>query len=154
MTMDDDSTEHLVSRLPVRVRRRVAWGECDPAQVVYTPRFVDYLVSAFGWFVKVVLNADAPTLLDAGLGTPMKGLELEFRQTLRPNQFFEMAVLVTELRQRTFDVAITARNTQDETVFIGRLSPIFIDRATFTSVAIPEPFASRIRQYRIDALDN
>ena len=31
-------SEALISRAPVIVRRRVKWGECDPAGVVYTPR--------------------------------------------------------------------------------------------------------------------
>ena len=146
--LDDDYGERLVGRLPVRVRRRVLWGECDPAQVVYTPRFADYLVVAFGWFSRIVLDAEAPTLADAGVGTPAKGLELTFHRVLRPNQIFEMTVLVRAVREHTCDLTIVARDMEDRLVFEGRVSPIFIDRGTFGSIAIPSAFRARLEQYR------
>ena len=40
------STEYIVSELPLVVRRRVKWGECDPAGVVYTVSFSEYVISA------------------------------------------------------------------------------------------------------------
>lgn len=145
---DDDYSERLVGRSPVTVRRRVLWGECDPAQVVYTPRFADYLVAAFGWFSRVVLDAEPPTLLEAQLGTPMKGLELTFHRTLRPHQIFEMTVLVGAIRDRTFDVMIGARDLEAHLVFEGRMSPIFIDRDRFSSVVIPPAFRGRLERYQ------
>ena len=38
--------EYLLSERPLTVRRRVRWGECDPAGVVYTATFADYAISA------------------------------------------------------------------------------------------------------------
>lgn len=38
------STEHVLSQLPFVVRRRVKWGECDPAGVVYTVTFSEYVI--------------------------------------------------------------------------------------------------------------
>ena len=42
----NDSVEHVVSTHPFTVRRRIRWGDCDPAGVVYTGRFVEYLLGA------------------------------------------------------------------------------------------------------------
>ncbi len=145
---DDDYTERLVSRLPVTVRRRVLWGECDPAQVVYTPRFSDYLIAAFLWFQRIILDAGAPTLADANLSTPMKAMALEFHRTLRPDDIFEMTVLIGDIRSRTFDLDVTARTPAGETLFIGRMSPIFINRDQFKGVEIPSPFRERLEYYR------
>jgi acyl-CoA thioester hydrolase len=39
------STEHVLRTLPFTVRRRVKWGECDPAKVVYTVTFSEYVIS-------------------------------------------------------------------------------------------------------------
>ncbi len=54
-SLDEIMDERLLCRSPVKVRRRVRWGECDPAQVVYTPRFADYLAAAYSWFARLVL---------------------------------------------------------------------------------------------------
>ncbi len=36
-------TEAVLADTPFVVRRRVKWGECDPAGVVYTPSFSEYV---------------------------------------------------------------------------------------------------------------
>lgn len=153
MNLDEEYRERLVCRVPVTVRRCVLWGECDPAQVVYTPRFADYLVAAFGWFTRTVINAEAPTLSDLGLGTPAKGLELDFHRTLRPEQWFEMTVLLGAVRTRSFDLLVTARNDDGALVFEGRVSPILIERATFKSAAIPDVIRERLEAYRAAVAD-
>ena len=46
-----DYSEQMISTLPVVVRRRVKFGECDPAGVVYTPIFSEYTLSTYQWFL-------------------------------------------------------------------------------------------------------
>lgn len=138
MTDDDQFTERLISKAPVTVRRRVLWGECDPAQVVYTPRFSDYLVSAAMWFTRTVVETVPPGLHDAGLGTPAKAMSLEFHHVLRPNEFFDMTVSVTEIRERTFGLRVEARGIDDVLRFTGSITLIVIDRATFRSTPLPD----------------
>ena len=43
-------TEAVVSKQPFTVRRRVRFGDCDPAGVVYTVQFSEYVVSAMDLF--------------------------------------------------------------------------------------------------------
>jgi len=40
------STEHIISAIPLVIRRRVKFGDCDPAGVVYTVTFGEYVISA------------------------------------------------------------------------------------------------------------
>lgn len=145
---DREATERLLSRAPVVVRRRVIWGECDPARVVYTPRFGDYLASAFGWFVRVVLD-DLLQLEDGtSIGTPMKALALEFHRTLKVDDFFDMSVQVGDIRRRTFDVLITARSPAGDIHFTGRLSPILIKGSTFEPVELTDAIRSALERYK------
>jgi acyl-CoA thioesterase FadM len=145
---DWEATERLLSREPVVVRRRVIWGECDPARVVYTPRFGDYLASAFGWFVRVVL-ADLMQLEDGTpIGTPMKALALEFHRTLKMDDFFDMSVQIGDIRRRTFDVLVTARSLSGDVHFTGRLSPILIKGSTFEPVELTDAIRSTLESYK------
>lgn len=111
-------------------------------------RFSDYLVAAFGWFARVVLNAGNPTLQSLGIGTPMKSMALEFHKVLRTDELFDMTVRLGEIRRRTFDVKIEARGLDGDVHFAGRLSPILIDGATFRSVEIPAPIRAALHAYR------
>jgi acyl-CoA thioesterase FadM len=131
----------------VIVRRRVSWGECDPAKVVYTPRFADYLVAAYGWFTRVELP-DALVLDDGTrLTTPIKALSLEFHHVLRPEDLFDMTVAVLSVRTRTFDLLVSGSSPDGNPHFTGRLSPIVVDSANFRSVAIPPRARSALLAY-------
>lgn len=139
-------SEGLVSRRPLIVRRRVIWGECDPAGVVYTPRFSDYLVSAFQWFARCEL-ADTG-LAELGIGTPMKAMSLEFHRMLKPGDWFDMQVAVTAIRTRTFDLGIQATGEDGRLRFKGLVTPIMLDNQKRTGVAIPEATRAKLIAYK------
>ncbi len=146
--LDEPAGEYLLSACPIIVRRRVMWGECDPAGVVYTPRFADYLAAAFGWFERVVL---APVNGEDGgpaVATPMKALSLEFSRTLRPNDIFDMAVHVEEVRDRTFDLRITGKSPDGALLFAGSLTPIFVSLPDFGRVEMPKSMQRALHAYR------
>lgn len=145
---DDTVGERLIEECPVTVRRRVLWGECDPAGVVYTPRFGDYLTSAYGWFSRLLLTPALMVDLDGEpLMTPMKALSLEFAHVLKPQELFDMRVMVSNVRTRTFDLVVEGRSPEGEPRFTGRLTPIVCDR-TFRSTPLPEPVANALAAYR------
>ncbi|MCA1457078.1 hypothetical protein I6F35_28325 [Bradyrhizobium sp. BRP22] len=45
-----EQREVIISKVPFRVRRAVRWSECDPAGVVYTGQFSEYLLSSIYLF--------------------------------------------------------------------------------------------------------
>jgi acyl-CoA thioesterase FadM len=142
-----DFTEVLISREPVVVRRRVQWGECDPAGVVYTPRFAEYAVSASLWFMRIILR---PALADETLESPLKALSLEFHKTLKPDELFDMTVLVCVVRRRTFDLHIRATGIDGQDRFTGKVSPIIVQRDTFASVDIPAVARNLLHRYELE----
>lgn len=146
MSEPEDYAEALLSVRPIVMRRRVLWSECDPARVVYTGRFFDYIFSAYGWFLRRVLN-EGGTLDSLGLGTPMKAVSLEFHRMLRPDDWFEVTLTVEEIRTRSFDLGATAR-LDGEPAFSARISPIFVNDQTKTSEPIPAAFREKLEAYR------
>lgn len=147
MTEPHEYAEALLSVRPIVMRRRVLWSECDPARVVYTGRFFDYIFSAYGWFLRRVLN-DGETLDSYGLGTPMKAVSLEFHRMLRPDDWFEVTLVIEAIRTRSFDLTALARLDGGELAFNARISPIFVNDSTKTSEAIPAAFRERLETYR------
>lgn len=146
-----DFSEKMISTLPVVVRRRVRFGECDPAGVVYTPNFSEFALSAYQWFVSSLLDEPIfAAMKRLGFDSPMKALSLEFLNMLETEQVFDMTCLVTDIRTRTFDVEVTGRSTDElpRDLFIARITPIMLSRAERRSIEIPDVLRQQLERYR------
>ena len=107
-------------------RRRVRWGECDPAGVVYTPRFAEYVADAFHEYLEYLLGAPLQRSLEAlDVSTPCKALRFVFHHALHPDDELALAVGVAAIRTRTFDLAIE-----------GRLAGELAFEAVFTAICV------------------
>ena len=146
-----DFSEKLISTQPVVIRRRVKFGECDPAGVVYTPNFSEFALSAYQWFVSTLLGEPMfAGMKRLGFDSPVKALSFEFLNMLEVEQVFDMTCLVTDIRNRTFDVAITGRSITDPArdLFVARVTPIIVSRVERRSILIPDPLRRPLEQYR------
>jgi acyl-CoA thioesterase FadM len=142
---DAGPSEWLVSERPFVVRRCVKWGECDPAGVVYTVNFSEYVIAVANRFYAYLLGAPLePAKNEHGFGTPVKALSFVFNKSLRPDELFDMSVTVIGVRDRSFDLAIEATNMSGESVFSAKLSPICIARPERRSIAIPPLFRAKL----------
>src|SRR5271170_316903 len=129
----------LPSAVPFSIRRRVKWGDCDPAGVVYTPRFSDYVVEVFLEFSAHLIGSPLQEKLrELDLGLPAKAITLEFKRSLWPDQVFDMSVRVGPIRTRTFDLSIRATTPEGIPLFDATLSPICVRPETRESCAIPD----------------
>ena len=143
------ATEHVVSTVPLMIRRRAKWGECDPAGVVYTVTFAEYVISAAELFYGNLFGTTPQRVKDEqSFGTPTRALELDFRMPLRPDEEFEMTVTVADLRSRTCVLDITGRTAAGEVAFAARLTPVGVARDGRRSIVIPAPFRQALDCYR------
>lgn len=142
-----DATEYLLETCPLTVRRRVLWGECDPAGVVYTPRFAEYAASARDYWMRHIAGyADRPAPGIAQVVFPMRAMQFDFRGMLRPDDHFNMVVTLAEVRTRSFSLQIAATNETGQDVFVAQLSHVAFDQAIDKAVTLPEPLAMRLRE--------
>src|SRR5262245_13084855 len=97
------SYQTLLSRVPYVVRRRVRWADCDAGGIVYTPNFLGFAVeTAESWFeamTGVHWSALAPV---RRIGHPYVSCNLTFKKMLACNDEFDMAVKVTDIRERSY----------------------------------------------------
>lgn len=139
------ATEYVLSTAPFVVRRRVRWGECDPAGVVYTARFADYLISAVSLFQDQLLGDFSEEFRKRlGIETPCKALSLVFGGALWPNDVFDMAVSVGAIRTSSYDVLVQASKLDGSATFSGSFSPICIPRDARRAIPIPPEMRERL----------
>ncbi|WP_432260887.1 acyl-CoA thioesterase [Cupriavidus sp. TMH.W2] len=143
-------TESVLSETPFAVRRRVKWGECDPAGVVYTPNFSEYVISAAELFYGHLFDGRPQQIKDEfGFGTPTRALELDFRRSLWPDDSFDIAVTVEAINTRTYTLVMTARMSEGgETAFVARLTPICVRRGTRDAITLPASLRNALEQYQ------
>ncbi|NPC59108.1 acyl-CoA thioesterase [Caenimonas soli] len=141
--------EAVICEAPVTIRPGVKWGDFDPAGVVYTVTFAEYLTGAdwplyggclFGTRTQQATN-------NHGLGTPTRALSFDFVGSLWANDQFEMTLHALDVPTRTFDVQIAARK-HGELVFTAQLTPICIPRGEKGSVEIRPMLRSVLDAYR------
>lgn len=119
------ATEMVLSTEPFVVRREVRWGDCDPAGVVYTGRFTDYLLGAMALYTEHL--GEGKRLGDAhGVGTPCRGMSFDFTGTLWPGDVIHIECRVGALRTRSFDIQARARRPDGAEVFSAVFSPICV----------------------------
>lgn len=141
----NDATEYVLSRHPFVVRRRARWGECDPAGVVYTGKFVDYLLSAVSLFNEHVMGESVEAYKKRlQFQTPCKGLSMVFDGALWPNDEFDMHVTVSNIRTSSFDMAVKAVRPNGDAVFSGVVSPVCIAISERRSIPIPEDLKTKL----------
>ena len=139
------ATEYVLTTQPFVVRRRARWSECDPAGVVYTGRFVDYLLSAVALFNEHLSGESMETAKKKlQIQTPCKGLSLVFDGALWPNNEFDMHVTISAIRSSSFDISVRAVRPTGEPVFSGVVSPICIALTERRAVPIPDELRQRL----------
>ena len=133
--------------MPFVVRRRVKWSECDPAGVVYTVAFAEYVISAAELFYGFLFDGTPQRIKDEyRFGTPSRALAFDFRRSLRPDEEFDLTVVVSAIKSRTYTLEMTARTALGEDVFVALLTPICVVRGERTAIEIPPPFRNRLEQ--------
>lgn len=149
------ATEQIIGQRPLVIRRRVKWGDCDPAGVVYTPVFSEYAISAAELFYGSLFDTTPQRAKrEQGFGTPSRALSFDFRRSLRPDDSFDMTVTVSGIHSRTYVLDITGRTPEGEVIFIATLTPVCVARDERRSIEIPAAFRAALEQYRTDSQAN
>jgi len=148
------ATEQVLSQLPLVIRRRVKWGECDPAGVVYTVTFSEYVISAAELFYGALFETTPQRAKrEQGFGTPSRALTFDFQRSLRPDDEFDMTVTVADIHSRSYVLDVTGRTPAGDVVFVAKLTPVCVARDERRSIEIPDALREALQRYR-DACTN
>ena len=140
--------EAVISQRPLVVSKRVRWADCDPAGVVFTGKFNEYMLIAVNYFFDEIGGGNYfQWVKDLNVDTPCKGLDMDFQGALWPEDEFEMHCTVSAIREHGYDICIDAKQADGRRVFTGRFSPICISREVRKRVPIPDAMRARLEQF-------
>lgn len=143
------ATEIMVGTVPVTIRRRVKWGECDPTGVVHMVNYSEYVVSAFEMLMAILLEEGfQKAKVRHGVAMPARALTIEFYAPLRPDDDFLMTVEIVDIRTKTFDVSVRGRSIDRRDVFFAKLTPIAINPSSRIALPLPQAIVDKLQHYR------
>ncbi|MBP0624841.1 acyl-CoA thioesterase [Cupriavidus consociatus] len=142
------ATEYVLSEQPFVVRRTVRWGDCDPAGVVYTGRFTDYLLGAVGLFSEHISGGAGRSGTQHGVGTPCKAMRFEFIGTLWPDDVIDIECWIEAIRTRSYDIRCMARRPDGSAVFDATFSPICVRLDERVGTPIPDSLRAALSAFQ------
>lgn len=135
-----------------RARYLVRFSHCDPAGVVFYPRFFDLFSSTLeDWFQDGIDCPFGGEFMDRrNLRVPGLSITAEFLRACRLGEFLDLDLWVTHLSRSSIELAL-AGSVAGEPRLRAAWKICVIDFATFKSTPIPEDLRSRMAAFQHSA---
>ena len=144
----------VLRRVPYTIRRTIGWGECDPAGIVYTPRFLDFCVEAAEtWFADVTGWHWNRLRLERDLGSPVVRVEMDFIAVLAPEDRLDLTVRLGAIGRSSHTLRIAGHDATGRHCFQVTLVSVLMDRVTMKATPIPDDLRAPMVAY-LEACDS
>lgn len=134
---------------PFTIRRRVLWGDCDPAGVIYTPQIFHYAIETIEEWLVSTLDCNWMELQETfSLDTPSIKITCEFIIPLKAGDFVDIKLLIKKLGNTSIEYNIDGFTVNGDQCFSLSQVSCFVDAATFKPVSIIREFRNKIIEYQ------
>jgi acyl-CoA thioesterase FadM len=119
-------------------RRRLNWGEADPAGTIYAPRAIDIAIQAIeALWIEALGLSFREFQARHGLGAPWVHTSCEFFRPLRAGEAFDLSIAIDKLGTSSLNWRGAAKRPDGEPLFRLKLVSVIIDIGTGESRVIP-----------------
>ena len=129
----------------------ILFSHCDPAGIVYFPRFFDLLHQAMEeWFTFGLEERFADFIVKKRLGIPTVGTKVDFVGPARFGDLLRIELRVLKLGRRSIEFGIDAF-VGEQPCFKARHTVCCFSQDTFKAVPIPDDLRGRMEDYVVAA---
>lgn len=141
----------LYDEAPVRVEMRVRFGDCDPAGIVFTPRYGGFVFEAVEVWLEAVMGIAIHQQLKEGeIGTPVRSVTTDLHKSLRPGERFSSSVYVEAIGRTSFRLLVIGRRADGALAFVGRMTCVTTNAARSAAEPMGRAYRERLDRYRED----
>ncbi|MFK7957547.1 MAG: acyl-CoA thioesterase [Lysobacterales bacterium] len=127
--------------------RRVLFGECDPAGVLYTPRICEYIIEGALKFVSDCLGQPFERYMFArNLTLPARNFTVDFLRPLTWDDEIEIRAGLKEIRTHAYTVQVTAMD-QQQVAFSGTVTQACVDSEAKKLAKLPAEFKAALKRH-------
>lgn len=129
-------------------RRMVQFGHCDPAGIVFYPRFFDMCLDVKEEFFEHIGFPHYHSINVERVGWPIVRLETDFKQVSRYGDRLEIDMQLWRLGEASLGLQYRFRGPDGERTFV-RSVVVRMDLTTHKAVALSEPMRAAFADYLI-----
>jgi len=127
----------------------IRFSHCDPAGIVYFPRFFDLAHATMeDWFASGVNHSLPDLIRDRRIGTPTVSIQCDFALPLRMGDTLRFELRVSKLGSASVQLAYSGKKVGVEHLKIQQ-TIVFMALDAGRAVLIPEDLRPRIEQYLV-----
>lgn len=126
----------------------IAFKHCDPAGIVFYPRYVEMINDTIEHWFKHELLVDFHELhMDRRLGIPVVNLNIDFKSPGRLGEAIEKVLWVEKLGRTSLSLHIEFRTASQphQTKISARMTVVFADLDGIKPAEIPDDIRTRIQ---------
>ncbi|MGM0988283.1 MAG: acyl-CoA thioesterase [Pseudomonadota bacterium] len=129
-------------------RRKVRFGHCDPAGIVYYPRYFEMINSVVeDWFAEVVGQDFKQLHVTLGSGVPTAAIETRFHAPSRLGEWLDFRLTPSRTGHTSLSLRVTA-HCGDEHRLTSDSTLVFVDLSNGTPVPWPDTMRQRFAMDR------
>lgn len=127
----------------------IRFSHCDPAGIVYFPRFFDLAHATMEDWLAQGLGQGLPVLIgERRIGTPTVSIQCDFAKTLRIGDTLRFELRVTKLGNASVQLAYSGKKEKGGEEHLSiRQTIVFMDLAAQRAMAIPADLRPKIEAY-------
>jgi 4-hydroxybenzoyl-CoA thioesterase len=130
-----------------RVEYPILFSHCDPAGIVYFPRFFDLLHTAMeDWFTYGLEERFADFIVKKKLGVPTVSTRTDFVGPARFGDTLAIELRVVRLGRASIEMAIDSF-VEDRPCFRSRHTVCTFTHTTYKAVPIPDDLRAKMTEY-------
>lgn len=136
-----------------RVRETVRFRHCDPAGIVFYPRYFEMINDFIETWFEQALGASFHALHEGqGIGTPTASIQCDFVSPSRWHDVLVQHLHVERLGAASVRVLFAFTDEQGGVRLTGHITIVTVDLTTMRSRRIPDGLRTAISRYVIDPL--
>lgn len=138
-----------VAGRPYRTEIRVRFGDCDPAGIVFYPRYLEIFNGLVEDWCRDELQYSFPELItQRGWGLPTVHLEVDFVAPSRFGDVLSATLRVEKVGKSSVNIAIHLCSPDGGERVRGKVVLVLIDRKPHKAIPIPDDLRARMLAFR------
>ena len=134
---------------PFVTRRRILWGDSDPAGILYTPRVFHYALETIEeWLIEMFGHTSMTLRDDLKIDTPTVKMCCEFMYPMRTSEYIDISLEIKKLGRASLNYVFDGYDTKKNHCFQIDQVVCFVDANSFEAIPILPEFRKKIKAYQ------